>query len=120
MCTNHGTSQSFDQFLESLGELKRFIDTVVYDKVVIVGDFNNDLRQHSVFTYNSSWMILNYLHLTPDLVTVLILHMKGACTPDHILSINYCIDDISSVKCVHSPNNFSDQLCIKSGPTANE
>ena len=32
--------------------------------------------------------------------------------PDHILTFNYCAGDISIVKCIHSPDNFSDHVPI--------
>ena len=38
--TNYGTSQSHDLYLEVLGELNGFIDTQVFDKLIIAGDFN--------------------------------------------------------------------------------
>ena len=110
--TNYGTSQSSDQFLESLGELKGFIDTQVYDKVVIAGDFNVDFRQHST----PCVQFMNDLELSavdtrPGYNINFTYERDDGLAhswPDHILSLNYCIDDILSVKCVHSPDNFSD------------
>ena len=45
--TNYGTTQSYDQYLESLGELKGFIDSQVFDNIIIAGDFNVDFNHHS-------------------------------------------------------------------------
>lgn len=46
--TNYGTSQSHDLYLEVLGELKGFIDTQTFDKVIIAGDFNADFNHRGV------------------------------------------------------------------------
>ena len=46
--TNYGTSQSHNLYLEVLGELKGFIDTQVFDNIIIAGDFNVDFSHPGV------------------------------------------------------------------------
>ena len=30
--------------------------------------------------------------------------------PDHVLTLSHCINDITDVRCMHSPDNFSDHI----------
>ena len=30
--------------------------------------------------------------------------------PDHVLTNSHCVKDIFSIKCIHSPDNFSDHV----------
>ncbi len=40
--TDYGTSESYSDFLQFLGELEGFIDTQSFDNIAIIGDFNVD------------------------------------------------------------------------------
>ena len=117
--TNYGTTQSYDQYLESLGELKDFIDSQVFDNIIIAGDFNVDFNHHST---SSEYLIRFMNDLQLCAVGVLSCYNINFTYerddglvhswPDHILTFNYCAGDISTVKCIHSPDNFSDHVPI--------
>ena len=107
------------QYLESLGELKGFIDSQVFDNIIIAGDFNVDFNHHST---SSEYLIRFMDDLQLCAVDVLSCYNINFTYerddglvhswPDHILTFNYCAGDISTVKCIHSPDNVSDHVPI--------
>ena len=89
----------------------------VFDNIIIAGDFNVDFNHHST---SSEYLIrfMNDLQLCAvDVLSCYNINFTYErddglvhSWPDHILTFNYCAGDISTVKCIHSPDNFSDHV----------
>ena len=100
--------------MEVLGELKGFIDTQVFDKLIITGDFNVDFMHPGI----TGDYLMNDLELCA--VDLLLCFSIGFTYekddglvhswPDYILINCHCVNDICSVKGIHSLNNFSDHV----------
>ena len=117
--TNYGSSQSHDLYLEVLGELKGFIEAQVFDKVIVAGDFNVDFNHPSI-TCAYLQALMNDLQLCAvDLLPCYNIHFTyerddglAHSWPDHVLTNCHCVDNISSIMCIHSPDNFSDHVPV--------
>ena len=118
--TNYGTSQSHNLYLEVLGELKGFIDTQVFDNIIIAGDFNVDFS-HPGVTCAYLHTLMNDLQLCAvDVFMCFNIEFTYErddglvrSWPDHVLTNCRYVKDISSIKCIHSPDNFSDHVPIR-------
>ena len=114
LSTYYGTSQSHDFYLEVMGELKGFIDTQDFDKVVIAGDFNADFNHRGTTSEYLLNLMNDFQLCTVDLLPCYNVDFTYerddglACSwPDHILINRHCINDISSVMCIaSSPGPF--------------
>ena len=59
--SNYNTSQSNDLYLETLGELNGFVNSLTFDKIIIAGGFDVDFSRSNMFkNYLDSFMsVLN-------------------------------------------------------------
>ena len=122
MPTNYGTQESLDLYRETLGELSGFLDSHVFDNVIIAGDLNVDFsRQSTTFALMQEFMSeLQLVAVDLDFGNI-ISHTYERddgmvrSWPDHILTKCYHSRLITDIHCIHSVANFSDHLplCFK-------
>ena len=115
--------------METLAELKGFIDSVFFDNIVLAGEFNVDFGRASSFR-SLLQSFLDDLNLcSADLsfshsIDFTYERDDGLVRswPDHVLTLVHHSDRIHDVSCIHSANNFSDHsplsFCIKIAPIA--
>lgn len=113
--TNYGTTQANNLFLETICELRGFIDSYTSDNVVIVGDFNVDFQRVSFFRTQlqslMSELNLNAVDLQSHIgFTYERDDGKVRSWPDHVLTFSHLSSNISHVKCLHSASNLSDHV----------
>ena len=106
---------SNDLYLETLSEIKGFIDSYTFDNIVVGGDFNVDFQRWSVVSnYLQSFMNdLNIICAVQSQSIQFTYERDGGQVrswPDHILTLRHLSSTVSDVRCIHSASNFFDHV----------
>ena len=109
--TDYGTSDSNNAFLESLGELDRFISMQSFDNIIICGDFNVHFSQSNHNCVQLLTFMRTYNLVCADLsCNIEYTYRRDDYTsfswPDHILTLHL----IKQITCTNDVANFSDHL----------
>ena len=99
-----------------LSQLRGFIDSCTFDNLIITGDFNVDFSRSSVLR-DSLQLFMNDLSLcASDLLSANITFTYERddglirSWPEHTLSFEHNLSFVRDIKCVHSADNFSDDI----------
>lgn len=100
LLANCGSSQNHDLYLEVLSELKGFIDTQVFDKPIITGDFKVNFMHPSI-TGDYLHTLMNDLQLCAvDLLlcfSIGFTYERDDGLVRYVLTNCHCINDISYI-----------------------
>ena len=118
--TNYNSSQSNDYFLETIGELKGYVNSMFFDNLIIAGDFNVDFSRSNVTNrYLNSFMSdLNLVasDVQPKFGIKYTYRRDDGLAfswPDHVLTLSHHSQAIRDIRCWESVDNFSDHLPLE-------
>ena len=118
--TNYNSSQSNDSFLETIGELKGYVNSMFFDNLIIAGDFNVDFSRSNVTNrYLNSFMSdLNLVasDVQPKFGIKYTYRRDDGLAfswPDHVLTLSHHSQSIRDIRCWESVDNFSDHLPLE-------
>ena len=112
--TDYRSTAATDQLQATLGELNGFISTVPHDFLIIVGDWNTDLRRSCNFTdivssfiydLNLSFVDLNF---SDDVQFTYLSHDGSQSWLDHVAVSTPCVSMVNSVHSILDGRNLSD------------
>ena len=118
--TNYNSSQSNDYFLETIGELKGYVNSMFFDNLIIAGDFNVDFSRSNVTNRYLNSFMSNLNLVASDVqpkfgIKYTYRRDDGLAFswPDHVLTFSHHSQAIRDIRCWESVDNFSDHLPLE-------
>ena len=112
---DYGTSDSNNEFLDTIAELEGFLSSHEYDNVIICGDFNVDFCRPGHNHDHLMSFMRDYNLICADLnSSIKYTYRRDDCSvfswPDHVLTLAHHAQSITRVSTLESVDNFSDHL----------